>query len=77
MITADAMHTQRDHAEFLVTEKKAHYILVVLNNHLSRRRHAIMTLAKTFAAQSSMSWVCEAPGWVMVGWPVRGAAIGL
>ena len=32
VITADAMHTQRGHAEFLVTGKKAHYILVVKKN---------------------------------------------
>ena len=32
VITADAMHTQRDHAEFLVTQKKAHYILVIKKN---------------------------------------------
>jgi predicted transposase YbfD/YdcC len=35
VITADAMHTQRDHAEFLVTTKKAHYILVVKKNQPS------------------------------------------
>jgi predicted transposase YbfD/YdcC len=32
VITADAMHTQREHAEFLVAQKKAHYILVVKKN---------------------------------------------
>jgi predicted transposase YbfD/YdcC len=32
VITADAMHTQRAHAEFVVTQKKAHYILVVKKN---------------------------------------------
>jgi predicted transposase YbfD/YdcC len=32
VITADALHTQRDHAEFLVTKKHAHYILVVKKN---------------------------------------------
>jgi predicted transposase YbfD/YdcC len=32
VITADALHTQREHAEFLVTGKKAHYILVVKKN---------------------------------------------
>ena len=29
VVTADAMHAQRGHAEFLVTEKDAHYILAV------------------------------------------------
>jgi hypothetical protein len=29
VITADAMHTQREHAEFLVSGKQAHYILAV------------------------------------------------
>jgi predicted transposase YbfD/YdcC len=32
VITADALHTQRDHAEFLVGTKRAHYILVVKKN---------------------------------------------
>jgi predicted transposase YbfD/YdcC len=41
-VTADALHTQRDHARFLVEEKKAHYLLVVKANqpelHNSLRR---------------------------------------
>jgi predicted transposase YbfD/YdcC len=32
VITADALHTQREHAKFLVSDKKAHYILVVKRN---------------------------------------------
>jgi len=32
VITADALHTQREHAEFLVDTKNAHYILVVKKN---------------------------------------------
>jgi hypothetical protein len=32
VVTADAMHTQREHAEFLVTTKGAHYFLVVKKN---------------------------------------------
>jgi len=32
VITADALHTQREHAEFLVAEKGAHYVLVVKKN---------------------------------------------
>jgi len=32
VITADALHTQREHATFLVSDKKAHYILVVKKN---------------------------------------------
>ena len=35
VITADALHTQREHAEFLVTGKNAHYILVVKKNQPS------------------------------------------
>lgn len=35
VVTADALHTQRDHATFLVTEKGAHYILVVKKNQPS------------------------------------------
>ena len=29
VVTADALHTQREHAQFLVSDKKAHYLLVV------------------------------------------------
>jgi hypothetical protein len=37
VITADALHTQREHAKFLVSDKKAHYILVVEHGaHCSR-----------------------------------------
>jgi hypothetical protein len=32
VVTADAMHAQREHAQFLVTEKNAHCILAVKNN---------------------------------------------
>lgn len=32
VLTADALHTQRDHATFLVTEKNAHYVLIVKKN---------------------------------------------
>jgi len=35
VITADALHTQREHAQFLVSDKKAHYILVVKKNQPS------------------------------------------
>lgn len=35
VITADALHTQREHAEFLLTQKDAHYILVVKKNQPS------------------------------------------
>jgi predicted transposase YbfD/YdcC len=35
VVTADAMHAQREHAQFLVTEKKAHYILAIKNNQPS------------------------------------------
>jgi predicted transposase YbfD/YdcC len=35
VITADALHTQREHAKFLVSDKKAHYILVVKKNQPS------------------------------------------
>jgi hypothetical protein len=31
VVTADALHAQREHAQFLVTQKKAHYILTVKN----------------------------------------------
>jgi predicted transposase YbfD/YdcC len=35
VITADALHTQREHAQFLVSDKRAHYILVVKRNQPS------------------------------------------
>jgi predicted transposase YbfD/YdcC len=35
VITADALHTQREHAEFLVERKQAHYLLVVKDNQPS------------------------------------------
>ena len=35
VVTADALHTQRDHARFLVTETSAHFILVVKKNQPS------------------------------------------
>jgi len=35
VVTADALHAQREHAQFLVTEKHAHYILTVKNNQPS------------------------------------------
>jgi predicted transposase YbfD/YdcC len=35
VVTADALHSQREHAEFLVAEKNAHYILAVKNNQPS------------------------------------------
>ncbi|WAL75094.1 hypothetical protein OU787_28390 [Kitasatospora sp. YST-16] len=42
-VTADALHTQRDHARFLVEEKKAHYLLVVEANQpeLHRRLRSL------------------------------------
>jgi len=35
VVTADALHAQREHAQFLVTEKNAHYILTVKGNQPS------------------------------------------
>ncbi|MEU6341904.1 transposase [Streptomyces sp. NPDC046977] len=32
VVTADALHTHRDHARWLVDEKKAHYVLVLKRN---------------------------------------------
>ncbi|MFE9633380.1 transposase [Streptomyces sp. NPDC006463] len=32
VVTADALHTQRAHARFLVDEKQAHYLLTVKAN---------------------------------------------
>lgn len=38
VITADALHTQRDHAQFLVGEKNAHYLLIVKKNQPNQYR---------------------------------------
>ena len=35
VVTADALHTHADAAEFLVTGKQAHYLLVVTANQLT------------------------------------------
>ena len=35
VVTADALHTQREHAKFLVSDKQAHYILVAKKNQPS------------------------------------------
>jgi predicted transposase YbfD/YdcC len=35
VVTADALHTQREHAEFLISDKKAYYILIVKKNQPS------------------------------------------
>jgi predicted transposase YbfD/YdcC len=42
-VTADALHAQRDHARFLVNDKKAHYALTVKKNRpgLYARLHAL------------------------------------
>ncbi|MEV0966514.1 ISAs1 family transposase [Streptomyces sp. NPDC049910] len=42
-VTADALHTQRDHARFLMEEKRAHYLLVVKANQpeLHRRLRSL------------------------------------
>ncbi|MCX4781729.1 hypothetical protein [Streptomyces sp. NBC_01264] len=32
MVTADALHTQREHAKWLVEAKNAHYLMVVKGN---------------------------------------------
>jgi hypothetical protein len=38
VVTADALHTQRGHAEFLVAQKNAHYIFIVKKNQCATRR---------------------------------------
>ncbi|MEU2874672.1 ISAs1 family transposase [Streptomyces olivoreticuli] len=42
VVTADALHTQREHTKFLVEEKHAHYLLTV--NHNQPRLHAALRL---------------------------------
>jgi predicted transposase YbfD/YdcC len=37
-VTADALHCQRDHARFLVEEKKAHYVFTVKRNQKNLHR---------------------------------------
>ncbi|MDF2712662.1 MAG: putative transposase, partial [Nonomuraea muscovyensis] len=35
VVTADALHTQREHAAFLIQQKQAHYVLIVKTNRPS------------------------------------------
>jgi predicted transposase YbfD/YdcC len=37
VVTADAMHTQREHARYLVQDKKAHYIMIAKGNQKTLR----------------------------------------
>ncbi|MCX4972990.1 ISAs1 family transposase [Streptomyces sp. NBC_00620] len=39
VVTADGLHTQRDHAVFLVEEKEAHYALTVKKNRPTLHEH--------------------------------------
>jgi len=41
VVTADALHTQREHAEWLVTAKHAAYVLIVKGNQCAARRLAV------------------------------------
>jgi predicted transposase YbfD/YdcC len=50
VITADALHTQREHAEFLVTGKRAHYILVCLPCIPPRRPEPSMLATRAHSA---------------------------
>lgn len=50
VVTADAMHAQRDHAEFLVTEKHADFVLQVKENQPSLY-NAISTLKEDAFSQ--------------------------
>jgi len=43
-VTADALHTQRDHARHLVEDKKAHYAFTVKRNQCATRRPVISPL---------------------------------
>ncbi|AWW43638.1 ISAs1 family transposase (plasmid) [Streptomyces cadmiisoli] len=51
VVTADALHTLRDHARWLVEEKKAHFVLVVKRNqptlHGRRETRSVRTLTVT------------------------------
>jgi hypothetical protein len=42
VVTADALHTPADAAEFLVTGKQAHYLLTVKANQCAARRLAVL-----------------------------------
>ena len=55
VVTADALHAQREHAEFLVIEKDAHYILAVKNNQPS-----------LYAQLKALPW-CQVP----IAWDAR------
>jgi predicted transposase YbfD/YdcC len=60
VVTADALHAQREHAQFLVTEKNAHYILAVKNNQPT-----------LYAQLTSLPW-CQVPA----GFDARGKGHG-
>jgi hypothetical protein len=60
VITADALHTQREHAEFLVTGKRAHYILVVKKNQPG-----------LYAQVKNLPWR-QSPAWTPTRQPPRG-----
>ncbi|WP_344396725.1 ISAs1 family transposase [Streptomyces asiaticus] len=54
VLTFDALHTQADHARFLVKEKNAHFIAVVKANHptlqaVLKRRHCAGTRSSAWA----------------------------
>ncbi|MFF9015069.1 ISAs1 family transposase [Streptomyces sp. NPDC014870] len=38
VVTSDALHTQREHADYLVTGRSAHYIVIVKGNQKKLRR---------------------------------------
>ncbi|MEV1247071.1 ISAs1 family transposase [Nonomuraea sp. NPDC049750] len=54
VLTADALHTQREHVTFLVAENNAHYILIVKKNQPS--------LQPRWRAQQSWRSRCHSPG---------------
>ena len=60
LVTADAMHTQRDHARFLVEEKNAHFLLFVKENQPSVYNEVVCRPAETFT--EAYSETCNGHG---------------
>ena len=48
LVTADAMHCQKDHAEYLVEKRGAHYLLTVKNNQPKLRNNSRSCPGSTF-----------------------------
>jgi hypothetical protein len=44
VVTADALHAQRDHADYLVDQRGAHFLLTVKRNQCAARRLVVFPI---------------------------------